>query len=607
MAETDLVVGIDLGTTHSLVSVVDSGFPIVLADGDGRRILPSVVSYQDSGDVLVGSAALRNRVVAPEQTIGSVKRVIGRSYSSLSQEEIETLPFSIEQAEGDQIAVRIGKSGTKSPEEISAEILARLKQTAEAAMEQPLEYVVITVPAYFNHRQREATRQAAELAGWSVKRIINEPTAAALAYGLDRGADHERVAVYDLGGGTFDLSILELREGIFEVIATAGDTRLGGDDIDRAVAVWLQNELGLSELTLSAEQQAKIDIAARRAKEDLSTEEQVSIELPFFDGSQSYSTSLDRATLESLALPWLEKTRTICQKAFLEAEHKGAGEIDHLILVGGSTQMPLVREKLQEWFGTEPDVTQHPDEAIAIGAGLQAGILCGRVRQVVLLDVVPLSLGIETIGGLMNVIIPRNTTIPAKAGEMFTNAVPNQSSMAVRILQGEREMAADNWLLGDITVPFEPSPKGGARVGVQFEIDENGLLTVLARDTKTGIDLTLSIENAAVDVTDEAVEQMVSESIEHAFDDMNQRILTEVRMKSEELLPAVDTALAMIGDKLPAEQRQQIEQAAQSVRLLTEQENPPVAELKSANQVLDDSTQHLAALLVEQAMDQAFE
>ncbi|MDF1816897.1 MAG: Hsp70 family protein, partial [Verrucomicrobiales bacterium] len=465
----NIIAGIDLGTTNSLISVVESGFPIVLADPEGKRILPSVVTFLPNGEILTGEKASRSRSLHPEATVSSIKRVIGRRFAELSAEEISQFPFTITEAEDGSVLVDTGKGTTKTPGQVSSEILKELKRTAEAALECPVERAVITVPAYFGHSQREATREAAEMAGWKVERILNEPTAAALAYGLNQSEEVQRIAVYDLGGGTFDLSVLELRDGVFEVISTSGDTQLGGDHIDLAISQYLENAMQLKDV--SFEQRSVLAAAARKAKEVLSIEQETTVELPFFDGSSSYSATLTRATLESLAMPFIERTRIISKKALLEAEHKGAEKIDHLILVGGSTRMPVVHDSLKKWFGLELNVTQHPDEAIAIGAGIQAGIMCGRIRQVVLLDVVPLSLGIETIGGLMNVIIPRNTTIPAKAGELFTNGISNQQSMAVRILQGEREMAKDNWLLGEITVPFEPGPTGSARVGIQFEID----------------------------------------------------------------------------------------------------------------------------------------
>ncbi|MCL4160309.1 UNVERIFIED_CONTAM: hypothetical protein GTU68_043004, partial [Idotea baltica] len=476
-----------------------------------------------------------------------------------------------------------------------------LKQIAERALETEVKQAVITVPAYFNNSQREATKLAAEMAGLSVARIINEPTAAALAYGLDKSDENSTIAVYDLGGGTFDLSVLQLKEGLFEVVSTAGDTQLGGDDFDQAIADFIKSHLKLGVLTNS--ESVIIKAAAKEAKESLSAAEMHVIRLPFLRDGESFELELSRDQLESILAPILNRTKSICERAFAEAENKGAAKIDHLILVGGSTRTPLVQTKLKEWFELEPNISQHPDEAIALGAAIQAGMLCGRIRQIILVDVTPLSLGIETFGGLMNVIIPRNSTIPTKAGEMFTNAVDQQKSMAIRVLQGERELAKDNWLLGEVEVPFTPGPKGKARVGVQFSIDSDGILEVLARDTETGEDHILEIRNAAVDVDDEKVEKMVSESIDYAFDDMNERILVEARMKSAELLPAVDSALEQISDRLSAEEIQSIKAAAAEVQQLIDSGDTDANALKAANRNLDEATQTLAAALVEAAFD----
>jgi molecular chaperone DnaK len=595
----ELIIGIDLGTTHSLVGVVDSGFPIVLANEKGERLLPSCVTWPVGREPLVGTEAMRARALAPGRTVASIKRFMGRTFADLSIEERSESPYRLVPGSRGEILVALDEHTLVSPEEVSALILARLKETAEVALEMPVSRAVVTVPAYFNHSQREDTRRAAELAGLTVERILNEPTAAALAYGLDRLGESATVAVYDLGGGTFDLSVLQLREGFFEVIATAGDTRLGGDDLDLALARFLAGELDLG--VLSESEEATLRMRAREAKEALSSEDRVVVRLPFFRGEASYEVEITRERFEKLALPLIERTGPICRRAFAEAAEKGASAVEKLILVGGSTRIPLVRTKLKEWFGLEPDLSQHPDEAVALGAAIQAGMLCGRVRQILLVDVTPLSLGIETFGGLMNVIIPRNSTIPVKAGELFTNAVDGQASMAIRVLQGERELAKDNWLLGEVTVPFTPGPKSSARVGVQFAINRNGILEVLARDTTTGEDHVLEIRDAAVDVEDEAVERMISESIDYAFDDMNERVWTEAKFKSEELLPAVAGALELVGDRLDEEERAAITNAAERVRELLEAETHDAAGLKKANASLDEATQTLAALLVEAA------
>ncbi len=603
MDREDLIIGIDLGTTHSLVGVVDTGFPIVLADGRGARLLPSCVSWPLQGDPLVGEEAMRAGTLVPERTVASVKRFMGRAYTDLAPAEIEDTPYRLVAGDRGEVLVAIDEETRPAPEEISARILRRLRETAEFALEQPVRRAVVTVPAYFNHSQREATRKAAEMAGLAVERILNEPTAAALAYGLDRLDEAATVAVYDFGGGTFDLSVLQMREGFLEVVATAGDTRLGGDDIDLALARHLADELGLG--ALDAIEESTLRARAREAKEALSEAESHTVRLPFFRGGESHEFELTRDRLERIALPVVERTAPICRRAFAEAAAKGAGSIDRLILVGGSTRIPLVRAKLREWFGLEPDLSQHPDESVVLGAAIQAGLLCGRVRQILLVDVTPLSLGIETFGGLMNVIIPRNSTIPTKAGELFTNAVDGQRSMAIRVLQGERELAKDNWLLGEVVVPFAGGPKGSARVGVQFSINRDGLLEVLARDTATGEDHVLEIRDAAVDVDDEAVERMVGESVDFAFEDMNERVWTEARLKSEELLPAVDAALAAVGEKLSGDERADIEAAAARVSEALGDEAHDARALKAANAALDEATQTLAALLVEAAFDGA--
>ena len=582
MTTSSPILGIDLGTTNSLVGVVDSGFPILLADEQGQRLTPSAVNYAADGSLILGAAALRKRALEPKRTVTSVKRLIGRRGGEGDWQP----PYSLR-----ELGV--------SPIEVSAEILKRLKAIAERALEQSVSRAVITVPAYFNDAQRNATKQAGELAGLTVERIVSEPTAAALAYGLDKLGERQKIAVYDLGGGTFDISVLEMREGVFQVLSTAGDTQLGGDDIDRAIVDWLaEGASGNSAL------ESQATPAAEAAKKRLSNEESTRIELPFFDGTNSLSVELTRAEFEKLIRPLVERTRAHCLRALSDAEVK-AEELDAVILVGGSTRIPLVRRYVAEIFGREPDISQNPDEAVALGAVIQAGILSGSLKNVLLLDVTPLSLGIETFGGLMNTIIPRNTTIPCKAGEMFTNAVANQQDMLIRVLQGERELAKDNWELGRVIVPFPPGPKGSARVGVQFAIDANGILQVLARDTATNTDTVLEIQNTAVDVDDERVEQMIAESVEHAFEDMNERVWTEAKLKAEELLPAVDAALTQFGDAVSEEERLVIEVAAASVRTLLNASEHDAKALKAANNALDDATQELAVRLVERAMEES--
>ena len=565
------ILGIDLGTTNSLVGVVDSGFPILLADEHGSRSTPSAVCIGQDGSIAVGAVALRQRALHPTRTITSVKRLIGRRPGETGW----TPPYSLSEL-------------NTSPVEVSAEILKHLKAIAERALELSVSQAVITVPAYFNDAQRNATKRAGELAGLEVLRILSEPTAAALAYGLDKLAEHQKIAVYDLGGGTFDISVLEMRDGTFQVLSTSGDTQLGGDDIDRLLAEYIAQRLSLPPHDI------RVLEAAEAVKKRLSVDEAAS-----FNG-----LDITRADLEKIARPWVERTRIHCLRALSDAGIK-PGELDEVILVGGSTRMPLVRDYVREIFGREPNTTQNPDEAIALGATIQAGILSGSLRQVLLLDVTPLSLGIETFGGLMNIIIPRNPTSPAKAGERFTNAVANQDSMLIRILQGERELAKDNWELGRIEVPFPSGPKGSARVGVQFSIDADGILHVLARDTASNQDTTLKISGTAVDVEDERVEQMIAESVDFAFEDMNERIWTEARLKAEELLPAVDAALAQLGDAISAEEKSAVVDQAVAVRALLDATTHDAKALKAATQLLDDATQSLAVMLIDRAMEES--
>ncbi|MEM9282487.1 MAG: Hsp70 family protein, partial [Verrucomicrobiota bacterium] len=403
----DLIIGIDLGTTHSLVGVVDAGFPLILADRDGDRLTPSVVAYPIEGDPLVGREAQRFSQTAPERTVQSVKRLLGRPFSRLAPSDFDEFSQPLERLSTGEVSIRISSDRGITPVDVSSQILARLKQIADEALETNTKRAVITVPAYFNNAQREATKQAGERAGLKVERILNEPTAAALAYGLEKLEDEQTVAVYDLGGGTFDLSILQMKEGLFEVVSTAGDTQLGGDDIDRAIARSVQNRLGIPSLNDS--QQATLLAASREAKEALSTSNSHTIRLPFFHENQSFESTLTRDDCEQIMTPLIDRTRSICQRALAEAAAKGTAQIDHFILVGGSTRIPLVRERIEQWFSIEPNLSQHPDEAVALGAAIQAGILSGQVRNVILVDVTPLSLGIETFGGLMNVIIPRNS------------------------------------------------------------------------------------------------------------------------------------------------------------------------------------------------------
>ena len=581
----DDIVGIDLGTTNSLIGVMEAGFPILLADANGARLTPSVVHFPETGEPLVGAAASRMRALQPQTTIYSAKRLIGWRSDELSAAELPA-DYQVVRQASQPLRIRV-RDRLFAPEEISALVLQKLKRDAEAALERPVARAVITVPAYFNDAQRSATKAAGEAAGFTVERIINEPTAAALAYGLDKLKEKAKIAVYDLGGGTFDISVLELSNGVFQVLATSGNTRLGGDDVDEALVANCQ-------LPIPNWQKRELVVAA---KHRLSIDESVRIGVPFV-GEQNLACELSRGELEKIARPIIQRTRLHCLRALSDAKLTAA-DLDEVILVGGMTRMPLVRQFVAELFGRAANTSQNPDEAVALGATIQAGILSGAVRDVVLLDVTPLSLGIETFGGLMNVIIPRNSTIPVKAGEMFTTAVNQQRAMKIKVLQGERELAADNWTLGEFEIEFQPAAKGLARVGVQFEIDPDGILRVLARDTKTGTEKIVDL-TSAVDVSDEAVEAMIGDSLEHAFEDMSERIWTETRLKAEEMLAAVEKALPLAGARLALEERNRIEEVAQEVHSAMQTHETP--RLQAATAALDQATQELAAMIVEQAL-----
>ncbi|KAB2642781.1 MAG: Hsp70 family protein [Verrucomicrobia bacterium] len=586
------IVGIDLGTTHSLVGYYDSGFPILFSNEEGSRLTPSVVSYLEGSLPCVGKAAVRQQLLYPEETITSVKHLMGRRISDPECVGWDQLIGS----RGEPVKIKLGQR-IVTPEEVSSEILKELKKTAEARLGVLVQRAIITVPAYFNDAQRQATRRAGEIAGLIVERIISEPTAAALAYGLDKLQDHSKIAVYDFGGGTFDLSVLKLDHGLFQVLSTCGDTNLGGDTIDQALTDFLLTKLKL-ENSRDSKILMRLRQAGRRAKEELSFAQETTIHLPFIEGNRSIEITLTRVELEKIALPVIERTRALCLRSLADA-NLNVEDLDEVILVGGSTRIPAIRALVEELFKKPPNLTQHPDEAVALGAVLQGALLEGNLHAVTLLDVTPLSLGIETFGGLMNVIIPRNTTIPTKAGELFTNAVAGQEKMKITLLQGERERAQHNWKLGELELPFTPAPKGQARVGVQFSLDVNGLLQVLVRDVISGKEKMVEISHA-VDVSDEAVEAMIAESLEHAFEDRDARLFVEAQLQAVEMLPAVEKALQELDGLISPETVDTVRTCATHVSQALER--GALAPLKKALLELDEATQTVATLLIEKAM-----
>lgn len=613
------IVGIDLGTTNSLVAAVDAGIPYVIAGTDGQRLTPSVVHFAREGEPIVGRPAQRLRAVEPARTIYSVKRFIGRRASEIASEELTvSYPLSGAHIEIDGRAI--------APEEVSAEVLKKLRADAEAALGETITRAVITVPAYFNDAQRNATKRAGELAGLTVERIINEPTAAALAYGLDKLKEHARIAVYDLGGGTFDLSILELKEGIFQVLSTNGNTRLGGDDLDARIVEFIRDKIKAAngpDIYTDPILTARVREAAEAAKIRLSTETATDIALPFLTPTFSFQYQVTREELERLTIDIIQRTRAHCIRSLSDAKLQ-AKDLDQVVLVGGQTRMPLVRRLVKEWFncvdfesvtgslrigadyhrteGPALNTGQNPDEAVALGAAIQGEILSGGFKNMLLLDITPLSLGLETFGGLMNVIIPRNSTIPVKAGEVFTTAIDNQSSMSIHVLQGERERAKDNWSLGKFAIDFEKAPRGVPRVGVQFEIDANGILHVLARDINTGREKVVEMKSA-VDVNDSDVQRMVEESVEHAFEDLEARRWIEAKLRANETLVATRKGLVDFGAELPEPERIAIEQALHALEHLTEADSGNSQSLKAAHAALDDATKPLAQLMMDKAME----
>jgi molecular chaperone DnaK len=565
------VLGIDLGTTNSVMAIIEAGEPTVLENSEGARITPSVVAITKSGERLVGQVAKRQAVTNPENTIFSIKRLMGRKYNDPEvQRTIQTMPYKIVSAVNGDVRVVMG-GHEYSPPEISAMILQKLRVDAEAKLGERITQAVITVPAYFNDAQRQATKDAGTIAGLEVLRIINEPTAASLAYGLEKKKD-ERIAVYDLGGGTFDISILQLGEGVFEVKATNGDTHLGGDDFDQRIIDWLADEFRKDQgIDLRKDRMAlqRLKEAAERAKIELSSSMQTEINLPFItadaSGPKHLIITLTRAKLEQLVGDLIERTRGPVMKALEDAGDK-ASDINEVVLVGGQTRMPAVVDLVRKIFGKEPHKGVNPDEVVAIGAAIQAGVLKGEMKDVLLLDVTPLSLGVETIGGVMTKLIERNTTIPTRKSEVFSTAEDNQPAVEIHVLQGERELARDNKSLGRFKLEgIPPAPRGMPQIEVTFDIDANGILNVTARDKATGREQKITI-TASSGLSKEEVERMVREAEAHAQEDRQRKEEIEVRNHADSVAYQAERALRDVGEKLSPQLRSEIEEKIKAVR-----------------------------------------
>ena len=583
------IIGIDLGTTNSCVSVMEGKDPVVIANAEGKRTTPSIVAFAEDGERKIGDPAKRQAVTNPKKTIYSIKRYMGEHFSHLSEED-KNVPYELVKGANDTVKVKIDDR-EYTPQEISAMILQKMKKTAEDYLGQEVTRAVITVPAYFNDAQRQATKEAGEIAGLKVERIINEPTAAALAYGLDKSHKDQKIAVYDLGGGTFDISILDLGDGVFEVLSTNGDTHLGGDDFDNVIINWLAGEFQSEEgVDLKADPIAlqRLKEAAEKAKVELSSSTQTEINLPYItataSGPKHLVKTLTRAKFEQLSAELVKRSMEPCKKALSDAG-LSVSDIDEVILVGGSTRIPIIQEEVEKFFGKKPSKGVNPDEVVSIGAAIQGGVLTGDVKDVLLLDVTPLSLGIETMGSVFTKLIEANTTIPTRKSEVFSTAADNQPAVSIRVGQGERPMFNDNKEIGrfDLT-DIPPAPRGVPQIEVTFDIDANGILSVSAKDKGTGKEQSIKIQ-ASSGLSDEEIERMKKEAEENASADAKKKEEAEVINKADGLIFQTEKQLKEFGDKLSEDKKSGIETALAELKTAYETRN--VEEIKPKTETLD--------------------